>query len=140
VPDFNELNGSMSGLLTSRNNENEENLSCQSLADDDDSTSDGSSNTLNDSSLDTTPQSSRILHSVENQIVLDKIQPPIDKRLPGGAAFKNTSTPVMKTATKSEIKIDSSDEPTGIDTSPISMAKSISLPFSFSSITDDCQA
>jgi len=100
---------------------NTENLSCQSLADDDDdaSVNDGSSNTLNESSINTTPQSSkRVFNSLENQISNDKSQTnfpqPIDKRLTNTnvTGFKTTSTPVAKTTNKSDIQVDS-DEQTG---------------------------
>jgi hypothetical protein len=115
IPDF---TGTQSNNLSiSTNNEHdEENLSCQSLADDDEaSTSDGSSNTLNDSSIDTTPQSARALNSIENKILPEKSQSnllPIDKRLitGGTSAFKTTSTPVTKSSIKSEIKIDSDEQ------------------------------
>ncbi|UJR26242.1 hypothetical protein I4U23_007583 [Adineta vaga] len=118
IPEFNELNGTQSTSLSiSTNNEHdEENLSCQSLVGDDEpSISDGSSNTLNDSSIDTTPQSSRILNSVENKIINEKVQSnlfPIDKRLNTAAmpSFKTTSTPVAKSTIKSELKIDSDEQ------------------------------
>lgn len=86
------------------------------MADDDEaSTSDGSSNTLNDSSIDTTPQSSRVFNSIENRIVNEKSHNnllPIDKRLTTGGmtAFKTTSTPVTKSSVKSELKIDSDEQ------------------------------
>ncbi len=119
LPEFNELNGTQSNNLSisTNNDHDEENLSCQSLADDDEvSTSDGSSNTLNDSSIDTTPQSSRALNSIENKIVHEKLQSdllPIDKRLTTGgmSSFKTTSTPVTKSSIKSEIKIESDEQP-----------------------------
>ncbi|CAF0909325.1 unnamed protein product [Adineta steineri] len=118
IPDFNELNGTQSNNLSisTNNDHDEENLSCQSLiGDDEPSTSDGSSNTLNDSSIDNTPKSARIFNSIENKIINEKLQSnilPIDKRLPtnGISSFKTTSTPVTKSAIKSEIKIDSDDQ------------------------------
>ncbi|CAF2742325.1 unnamed protein product [Rotaria sp. Silwood2] len=114
LPEFNELNGTQSNNLSiSTNNDHEdENLSRQSLAGDDElSKSDGSSNTLNDSSIETTPQSSRVFHSIENKILNEKSQIntlPIDKRLTSGrlSSFKTTSTPVTKSTIKSDIKID----------------------------------
>ncbi|CAF4454437.1 unnamed protein product, partial [Adineta steineri] len=102
--------------ISTNNDHDEENLSCQSLiGDDEPSTSDGSSNTLNDSSIDTTPKSARIFNSIKNKIIHEKLQSnilPIDKRLPtnGISSFKTTSTPVTKSAIKSEIKIDSDDQ------------------------------
>lgn len=123
IPDFNG-NQSNNLSISTTNEHDEENLSCQSLADDDEaSTSDSSSNTLNDSSIDTTPQSSRVFNSIENRIENDKSQAnflPVDKRLTTGgmAAFKTTSTPVTKSSVKSELKIDS-DEQTGILSLPL---------------------
>ncbi|CAF1353850.1 unnamed protein product [Rotaria sordida] len=118
LPEFNELNGTQSNNLSiSTNNDHEdENLSCQSLAGDDElSRSDGSSNTLNDSSIETTPQSSRVFHSIENKILNEKSQTnllPIDKRLTTGglSSFKTTSTPVTKSTIKSDIKIDMDEQ------------------------------
>ncbi|CAM4907418.1 unnamed protein product [Rotaria socialis] len=118
LPEFNELNGTQSNNLSiSTNNDHEdENLSCQSLAGDDElSKSDGSSNTLNDSSIETTPQSSRVFHSIENKVVNEKRlsnQLPIDKRLTTGglASFKTTSTPVAKSSNKSEVKVESDEQ------------------------------
>lgn len=87
--------------------------------DDESSNSDGSSNTLNDSSLETTPQSSRVFNSLENKITNEKSQInqlPIDKRLTTGglaSSFKTTSTPVTKSSNKSELKTES-DEQTGM--------------------------
>jgi hypothetical protein len=80
--------------------------------DDEPSTSDGSSNTLNDSSLKTTPQSSRVFQSVENQSINPKTNQQIDKRLTtgGSTAFKTTSTPVPKSNVKTEMKIESDDQ------------------------------
>jgi len=121
IPEFNELNGTQPNNLSisTNNDHDEENLSCQSLiGDDEPSTSDGSSNTLNDSSIDTTPQSSRVFNSIENKNTNEKLQSnvlPIDKRLTTGgiSSFKTTSTPVTKSTIKSEMKIDS-DEQTGL--------------------------
>ena len=135
-----QFNGSPSNNLSmsTTNEHDEENLSCQSLADDDEaSTSDGSTNTLNDSSIDTTPQSSRVFNPIENRISNEKSQSnflPVDKRLTTGgmASFKTTSTPVTKSSVKSELKIDS-DEQTGLSLTlfraPISSFSSFLLVF-----------
>ncbi|CAF0815314.1 unnamed protein product [Adineta ricciae] len=118
LPEFNELNGTQSTNLSmsTTNEHDEENLSCQSLIGDDEAnTSDGSSSTLNDSSIDTTPQSPRVLNSVENKMNDEKIQStsfPVDKRLnaAGISSFKTTSTPVAKSTMKSELKVDSDEQ------------------------------
>ena len=121
MPEFNELNRIQSNDLSisANNDQDERNLSSQSLVGDDEfNSSDGSSNTLDDSSIDTTPQSSRVFDSIENKIVKDKLKSntmPIDNRLTTSrvSSFKTTSTPVIKSTIKSEIKI-SSDEQTGL--------------------------
>lgn len=121
IPDFNECQSTQSNDLSiSISHEHGEgNLSCQSLiGDDEPSTSDGSSNTLNDSSIDTTPHSSRVLSAVENKVTDEKPQPNaflVDKRLStaGKPSFKTTSTPVAKSTLKSETKVDA-EEHTGL--------------------------
>jgi hypothetical protein len=120
LPEFNGRQSTSLLMNMTQDDRDDDNLNYQSLiGNDETSTSDCSSNTLNDSSLDTTPHSSRVFQSIENQL-MNKTCPsaslPVDKRLTNDviSLFKTTSTPVTKSTSKSETKLDVNEHTSSI--------------------------